>query len=147
MPNNDQPEQDFAWCAHPARERLGLTVVALGLIAGFGLLTAVMMGSPLWGVFAGVTLLAVLNRYFFASRFVIDDDGLTAKHPLRRQRVAWADLKRFVHDERGGFLSTYARRTWRDGHRGVQVLFGGQREIVLPRINAHLPDGANTWGH
>jgi hypothetical protein len=129
----------FSWIAHPARERRGLAAAGLTIIAALASLVAVIMQSPWWGLLAGLLLLLSLNRFFLPSRFTIDPEGITASYPFRRQRLRWTDLRRFALGEEGGFLSTRAARSWRDGHRGMHVLFGARPEHVVQRLRAHLP--------
>ncbi len=147
MPEKDVPKQEFSWHAHPARERLAPSLVVLAVISAMAVLCGVMMQSLWWGVFAAVLLLLALNRFFFASRFAIDEQGITARYPLRRMRLRWKDLRRYVHDGSGAYLSTRAKRSWMDGYHGMHILFGGQRESVIERIRAHMPEGVGAWTH
>ena len=103
------------------------------------------MGSRWWALVAVAILLAALNRFFFPSRFVLDGEGITARHALGSRRLRWADVRRFAHDDEGGLLSTRARDSWVTAHRGLQVLFGSQRDAVLARLRALLPEGAAPW--
>ncbi len=96
-------------------------------------------------MFSEVVLVFALNRFFFRSRFEIDADGITARFPLRKQRVRWADTRRFVVDDNGGFLSSRVKRSRLDAWQGLHVLFGRQREPVIESIRAHLAGGDGSW--
>jgi hypothetical protein len=137
-------QQRFSWQAHPARERAGAAVFGIVVVILLAAAAGQMMQSLWWTIFALALFLVFLNRFFFPSRFVIDEEGITARYPLRRLRLRWTDLRRFVHDRYGAFLSTRARRSWLDGYRGMHILFGDQRQAVLDRIRAHLPEGAGS---
>src|SRR5688572_2056883 len=100
--------QEFSWEAHPARERRGGAIGALVVIAAMTAAAYFSFGAA-WAARWAVVLIIALNRFFFPSRFVIDEQGITAKYPLRKQRFRWNDLRRFVHDKNGGYLSTRAR--------------------------------------
>ncbi len=138
---------DFTWQAHPARERIGAAALAIGLIGAFAGVVWMSFQSPAWAAAACIVLLATLNRFFFPSRFVISTDGITARYLLRTQRIRWNDIRRFVQDDRGGYISTRAKRSWLDAYRGMHILFGTQREAVIERIRARLSDGATAWAH
>lgn len=138
---------EFTWQAHPARERIGAAVLALGLIGAFAGAVGLSFQSPVWAAAACLILLAALNRFFFPSRFMIDADGITARYMLRSQQVRWDDIRRFVQDDRGGYISTRAKRSWLDAYRGMHILFGAHREAVIERIRARLSDGAGAWAH
>jgi hypothetical protein len=95
------------------------------IVAVFAALTAVLMQHPAWAVVAVLILLLMLNRFYFPSQFKIDDEGITALFPLRRQRLRWSELRWFRHDDQGGYLSTRIRPGWLDGRRGMHLVFEG----------------------
>ena len=137
----------FSWCAHPARERTGPAVVGLVIVAALAAAVWVAFGHVTWAVFSVVILVAALNRFYFRSRFDIDADGITARFPLRTKRFRWADARRFVVDDNGGFLSARVKRSRLDPWQGLHVLFGSQREAVIARIRAHVTGGDGSWAH
>jgi len=130
---------DYSWSAHPARERVGAAAAGVGVIGAFAAMSGVLMQSPWWAVISAVLLVLFLNRFFFPSRFTIDDDGITATYPFGRKRMLWQELRRFGHGVYGGFLSTRARPARMD--RGMHVLFGRDRDPVVERIRDRLSDG------
>ena len=138
---------DFTWQAHPARERVGAATLAISLIGALAGAVGMSFQSPIWAAAALLVLLAALSRFFFPSRFVINADGITARYPLRTQQIRWKNIRRFVQDDRGGYISTRAKRSWLDAYRGMHILFGTQREAVIERIRARLSDGAAAWAH
>ncbi len=142
---NEQTE--FSWCAHPARERTGPAVLGLAIVVAVAAAVWVAAGSVAWAVFSAVVLVFALNRFFFRSRFEIDADGITALFPLRKQRVRWADTRRFVVDDNGGYLSSRVKRSRLDAWQGLHVLFGRRREAVITRIRAHIAGGDGSWAH
>ncbi|MHC4414166.1 MAG: PH domain-containing protein [Planctomycetota bacterium] len=143
----DKPAPEFTWHAHPAAERArAATMASLVVICVAGAIY-LSFQSIAWSGLGLIVLVAALNRFYFRSRFSIDAEGITARYPLRTQRFRWNDLRRFVVDERGGYLSSRSRRSWLDAYRGLHVLFGRQRESVIERIRAHLPKGDGSWAH
>ncbi len=138
---------DFTWEAHPARERMGAAALGLSVIGAITGVVWLSFQSPVWAAAALLVLLAALSRFFFPSRFMIDADGITARYLLRSQQLRWDDIRRFVQDDRGGYISTRAKRSWLDAYRGMHILFGTQREAVIERIRARLSDGATAWAH
>lgn len=124
----------FSWCAHPARERLLAAMATVVVIAAMAVCVLVAYGSLTWAVLSAVVLVATLNRFFLPTRFAIDDEGITARHPLGRQRFLWREVRRFVHDRRGGYLSTSRRASRLDAFRGMHVQFGRHRDEVVRSI-------------
>ncbi|MCP3905709.1 MAG: hypothetical protein GY715_18950 [Planctomycetes bacterium] len=129
---------EFAWKAHPAREHAGRAAAAVVVIAALGVLAAVLMTSPWWALLTTAIMLLTLNRFFFPSRFRIDDEGITASYPLRSQRFRWVEGRRFVHGAEAGLLSTRARAARFEPRGSMHVLFGSHRDSVIERIRAHL---------
>ncbi len=133
----------MTWSVHPARERplrACLAVVVIILLAiGAGLFG----GSIFWGLGAVLLMVAGLNCFLFPSTFSIDADGVEASYLLKKQRLAWNRIRRFLHDDYGGYLSTRAQRSWTDGYRGIHVLFGDNSALIVNRINAALENVAS----
>jgi hypothetical protein len=128
----------FTWTAYPARERPWRAALGIALILAFAAVLWLEFFSPWWAVFGLVVLLASLNRFFLPSRFVIDAKGITARFPMRTQHMNWADVRRFMHDANGGYLSTRARASRLDGFRGMHLLLGTKPERVITLIDSHL---------
>jgi len=135
----EPPGDILEWRVFPAAERFGAALVTLAVIAAFASLAALLMESPVWGLLAGALLLLALNRFFLPSRFRIDEAGITARYPHARQYLSWADVRRFRHDERGGYLSSRARSSLLDAFQGMHVQFGSDAPLVVARIRRHLP--------
>jgi hypothetical protein len=138
----DNVDVEFSWQAHPAAERIGAALVgSLIVVAAAGAIYASFQ-SIAWSVLALAVLVLSLNRFYFRSRFRIDPEGITARFPLRSQRCRWVDIRRFMADDHGGYLSTRAKRSWLDAYRGLHILFGRQRPAVIDQIRTHLPNEA-----
>ncbi len=137
----DHSRPDFSWQVHPARERRGAAVATSLIILAVAGAVWASVANWAWAALAVVLLLVGLNRFFFPSRFTIDESGITAKYPLRTLRYRWEDLRRFVCDRHGGYLSTRSRRSRLDAYRGMHLLFGRDREAVIGQIRARLAPG------
>ncbi len=129
----------LTWAAHPARQHpmaAVFAVVAIGALAlGCGMLMNVW-----WGLAAFVVMILPLSRFFFPSRFSMDEEGVTAQYRFASQRYAWSEIRRHCCDAHGVYLSTRSRRSRLDGFRGMHILFGSSREEVLRGIRAFLAD-------
>lgn len=112
-------------------------LAALGIVVAAAAAVYACAQSVLWSVFALVILIGSLRRYFFASRFAIDADGITARYLFGRQRFAWSPLAKLSADERGAFLALAAGAR-SGGGRGMHVLFGNRREEVLRALAPHV---------
>lgn len=130
--------ETFSWRAHPAQERPNHALWAAVAILGMAAAVYFSFDSVAWAVVSLVVLVVALNRFYFPSTFTIDDTGILARYPLRRKQVRWDRIRRFVHDEHGGYLSTRATISRLDAFRGIHILFGNDRGAVVGRIRSHL---------
>ena len=128
----------FSWSAHPARERPRQAILSALAITALAVAAGRLGQHPGWSLLAALVLVAALNRFFFPSRFTIDANGITARYPLGRRRLEWHRLRRFLHDARGGYLSTRATASRLDAYRGTHLLFGSSRARVVELIQARI---------
>jgi hypothetical protein len=93
-----------------------------------------------FGLVACAALALAANRFYLPSTYTIDDAGLTARSFAGTKIILWKNARRFLHDDRGGFLSSRARRSWLDSMHGVHILFDADprraREAIESRIAA-----------
>lgn len=137
-----------SWRAWPARKRPGKAAFAAGIILAFAalitswcLLDGVSLAfSILAGAAALLVMVLALNRFFFPSSFTIDAHGLTANHPLRGRprRIEWKDVRRFLHDGHGGYLSRRAVASRFDAWQGMHILWDGDRDRLVSAIRARI---------
>ncbi len=129
------------WSVHPLREQPGRAVGTCLIILACGIIVALSVGDPTGGVLAGgaamLFLLLMLNRFFLPSHYRLDTVGIAVRHPIGTRSLRWADLRRFPHNETGGYLSTRDRGGMFDS-RGISVLFAGRGEEIVPRIKAAM---------
>lgn len=134
----DMMREELSWRVHPARERVKATLFATVVILTIAVAIYVSFRSVGWSLIALLVLVMSLNRFFFPSRFTIDHEGITACYPLRRQRCAWENVRRFLHDRNGGYLSTRHGSSRLDAFRGMHVLFGNRQEAVIREIRHYV---------
>lgn len=138
-PTSPDSEEGFAWSVHPARERPGRTVLVSLVILLVGRFVQVETGLLVAGVGAMLVLILVLQRFFFPSRYRIDTKGLSEAGVWGCRQVRWVDVCLAEIGAHGAWISELPKRHWREGRRGVHVLFGRQRERVIAALAEHLP--------
>lgn len=82
-------------------------------------------------------LLLMLNRFYLPSRYRLDEHGIAVRYPIGSRSIRWQELRRFPHDQTGGYLSTRERSGMFDS-RGISVLFANRAEEIIPRIKASM---------
>jgi hypothetical protein len=80
-------------------------------------------GDLLLAAASFAVLLLSLSRYFFPTRYRVDDEGVEATHIIGSTRRPWTALRTFAADGRGVTLSPYLRRTWLEPYRAVRLIY------------------------
>lgn len=112
--------------------RTVFAVVAIGITTGLSWLAA----GGWWGAAVALVVCVVsLNRFFFPSHYEIDETGLTARSPLGVKRIEWSRVRRFAHNDTGGFLGTRAGAP-RVDRGGVELLFDDDPATAVAAIRA-----------
>lgn len=127
----------FRWTAHPAREHPGRAALGLLLVAATSAAVGAVGQHTAWAVFAALVLVVALGRFYFPSRFELDDDGVVARYPLGRRRARWRDLRRFDHDDEAGVLGRRARAS-RYERGAIPLDFGSDSARVIAEIEARV---------
>ena len=137
----DPPPDILEWTAHPMREQPGRAVLVVMVLLLCGLVIMLSVGDVQLGLLAGGTavffLFLTLNRFFLPSRYRLDRNGIAVRYPVGSRSLRWKDLRRFPHDQVGGYLSTRIRRSMFDT-RGISVLFGRHGGEIIPRIESAM---------
>jgi hypothetical protein len=129
------------WRAHPAKERTRAAVVAIVVILSVTVAVYISLQSMVWSLIALTAMVVSLNHFLFPSRFTIDNEGITARYFFRSQRYSWESIRRFFHDQNGGYLSTRSKPSRLDAYRGMHIQFGEHKEAVVRKIREHLREG------
>jgi len=126
------------WRVHPARERAAAAGLALAVMAAMACLSAMLMQSLGWGVLALAVQVFALRRFLLPSDFCVDAQGVTASNGWQTRRYRWSEIRRFLCDAQGGYLSTRRSESLLDLFRGMHLIFGENREAVVAQIREHL---------
>lgn len=89
-----------------------------------------------FGLVACAVLVLAANRFYLPSTYTIDDAALTARSFAGTKVIPWKNVRRFLHDSRGGFLSSRARSSWLESMHGVHVLFDADPRRAREAIEA-----------
>lgn len=135
----------ITWSDHPARQRPGVAMGVVGVIAAFGVVSAALMAHWAWGVGAAIVMLVALNRFFLPSRWTLSADQISASYPLKTKCLRVGEIRRFAVDAYGGFLSTRAQPSRMDPYSGMHLRFPpDQREQIIARIRAAMADSRSA---
>ncbi|MEE2908523.1 MAG: hypothetical protein VX527_11920 [Planctomycetota bacterium] len=143
------PDYRLQWTAHPARQQPARAVMAMLVVLVVCFFVWLTVGgtrevilASLAAGFAAAVLLASLSKFFLQSRFEMDSEQITAHYPFSKRSFKWVDLRRFVVDRHGGYLSTRRKPSRWDAFSGMQVIFSSDRDVIEQRIRSLLDQEA-----
>lgn len=87
------------------------------MIVAVAILVAQLAGDWLWGALGAIGLFISLSRFFLATRFSVDDDGVEAAYPLSKTRIKWSEVGWIAWRSHGVMLARNSSR--RSRRRGV----------------------------
>lgn len=128
----------LVWRVHPVRERVGAAFFAVVVIAAMAWLATELMQNFWWGVFAFVIPTVSLNRFFLPSEYRIDESGVTVRTVLKLKQLRWNEIRRFLHDGRGGYLSSRSKDSFLESFRGIHLLFSENGDDAITHIRQYM---------
>jgi len=130
----------LTWEAHPFRRARGkgLAILAGILVLAAGL--SAFTGSPFWGIFTVFALGLSLEAFYFPTRFLLDEKGISLQKRFSRSTFTWERFRRVYEDRFGLTLSPYRHRSFLEPYGSVRLLFdGGEPERIRARVRGNLP--------
>jgi hypothetical protein len=131
------------WTAHPLRqEPLFKSALLIAIIAGVVAMVVDAFGHALYGLVSLMVLTLSLARYFFPTRYALDEEGCQVQALLGFvRRYPWTQFRRADVHREGIFLSPFARPSRLDTFRGTFLKFHQNRDEVLYFVRRHVTDG------
>ncbi len=107
------------WTSHPLREEpLAKSVLLVLIILSVALIVGVSFQSITFAFLSLVLLTAAMSRYFFITRYVLDDRGFTISHIGMCRQYLWTNFRRATIHPDGIFLSPFVKPHRLDTFRG-----------------------------
>ena len=115
MTSIDAPK---TWTSHPLREEpLAKSVLLVLIILCVAFIVGISFQSTTFAALSLALLTAAMSRYFFATRYVLDNRGFTIAH-IGTRKYLWTNFRRATRHSDGVFLSPFAKPHRLDTFRG-----------------------------
>ena len=127
------------WRVWPAslRPKQAISTWILIVVLGYVILDT----DPITGVLLLGLFIASLSTFLFPSKFKIDDEGMTAKYPIRKKYFKWSQVRRAKFFDDACYLFTRKKPSNLDGWSGIAVFYGDQKDEIVASLKDHLQDG------
>lgn len=130
------------WRVWPAsfRPKQAISTWILIVVLGYVILDT----DPITGVLLLGLFIASLSTFLFPSKFKIDNEGMTAKYPIRKKYYKWSQVRRAKFFDDACYLFTRKKPSNLDGWSGIAVFYGDQKDEIVASIKDHLQEGVGT---
>jgi len=131
-------EDRLEWSVWPWREKVGRTVLVIGVILVVGVVVALLFKAVFWGVFSVLILFASLHTYFTRTTYRLDSEQVTVKSSVGTAVKKWSTFKRYYADRKGVTLSPFAKPSRLEPFRSTRLLYGGNRDEVVAFVSKRI---------
>lgn len=132
------PVSGLSWTYHPAHQSPKQALFAVVATVATSILAGAVAQSVSAGLLSQILLVLSLRGFFFPTRAVFDERGVSLRCFGLVARRRWGRLKRFRYDQHGGFLSTRARPSALDALTGLHLTWGENREQAVAFIERRM---------
>lgn len=133
------------WVVHPVTRRPWVSAAVTAFVVAVVVLVRITTESPAFAVLALVIMAASLAKFYFPTRYKLDDKGVTVKTTTQTLTKEWKLYRSCYPDKNGILLSPFAEPSRLENFRGLYIMFQGNGDEVTAfcreRIAAVLVEG------
>ncbi len=96
------------------------------------------MESAGFGLLACVIMFFSLSKFFFPTRYRLDEKGVTVKTTTQTFTRPWKQFRSYYVDPNGALLSPFAVPSRLENFRGLYITFKDNKDEVVEYIKAHV---------
>jgi len=138
------------WTVHPVRRRPWVSVaVSLFVVIVIGIVRF-STDSQVFGILAAIIMVASLAKFYFPTRYRLDDAGIVVKTMTQTLKKEWILYRSCYPDKSGILLSPFAEPSRLENFRGLYLMFDGNRDVVTAfcreRMGKQSPVALNSKG-
>ncbi len=134
------------WTVHPVKRRPLVSVAVSAFIVIVVALVRITTDSQAFAVLALVVMAASLAKFYFPTKYRLDQNGVTVKTTTQTLVKEWKLYRSCYPDKNGILLSPFASTSRLENFRGIYLMFQENSEAVTAyckeRIAANPQSGA-----
>jgi hypothetical protein len=132
------------WTVHPVKRKPLVSALVSLFVIAVVVLVRLTMESSTFTVLAGVIMAASLAKFYFPTRYRLDNAGITIKTTTQTLKKEWKLYRSCYPDKNGILLSPFATTSRLENFRGIYLMFQNNKESVTEfckaRIAANPPE-------
>jgi hypothetical protein len=126
------------WAVHPVRRRPWVAVaVSLFVVLVIGIVRF-STDSQVFGILAAIIMVASLAKFYFPTRYRLDDTGIMVKTMTQTLKKEWTLYRSCYPDKNGILLSPFAEPSRLENFRGLYLMFDNNRDDVTAFCRSHI---------
>ncbi|MGE5175437.1 MAG: hypothetical protein ACM3JJ_03605 [Hyphomicrobiales bacterium] len=135
---------EISWSVWPARERPLAAAIVVAAAIVLGVLIGKGTHDRVLAVAAPVAVLLSLSSFLLPTAYRLTKESVEVRSLGVVRARPWTEMRRYVVDPGGVFLSPFEKRSWLDAYRGVRLLPGGNRDQVVAFVAARIARGSGA---
>lgn len=126
------------WVVHPVRRRPWVSVaVSLFVVCVIGIVRFA-TDSQAFAVLTAIIMVASLAKFYFPTRYRIDDGCVTVKTTTQTLKKEWSLYRSCYPDKNGILLSPFAEPSRLENFRGLYLMFDKNGEAIAAFCRSHI---------
>jgi len=126
------------WSCHPVKRRpLFSTTITLFVLLLIALVYNTTQ-SVFFGLLAFVIMFVSLAKFYFPTKYLLDEKGVTVKTTTHTLHKNWSDFRSAYPDKNGVLLSPFAEPSRLENFRGLYIMFNNNGAEVTAFVNSHV---------
>jgi len=140
---HDVPGDTLEWVSHPVKRRPWVSLAVTLFNCMCGALVHATTGSAAFTGLALVILFASLAKFYFPTRYVLDNEGVTVKTTTQTLKKPWSQYRSSYSDKNGLLLSPFAEPSRLENFRGLYLIFANNKDEVTAFVRARVDEREN----
>ena len=130
--------ETIRWRSRPIVDDFPISLLLVAACVGACVGAAVAFGGVGYAALAAVVLGVSLARYFLATDYEMDEQGVTVRSFGQSRTVPWSKVRRVTVGPRGVYLSPFEKASRLDSFRGTLLRFAGNAEKVVEFVDGKV---------
>jgi len=133
-----EPIEQLSWISHPMKRRPVVAAIVTVFIVTCGILIQISTNTPWFAGLGMVILFASLAKFYFPTRYILTDQGVTVKTTTQSLTKPWKMYRSYYRDKNGVLLSPFAEPSRLENFRGLYLIFDKNGDEVVAVIDKYV---------
>jgi hypothetical protein len=130
----DESSDSLDWVVHPLKRKPLVSVLVTVFILLCGLIVNWSTGMQWFAGLAMVIVFASLAKFYFPTRYRLDENGITIKTTTQTLKKEWSLYRTFYRDRNGLLLSPFTAPSRLENFRGLYLIFEQNGDAVTDYV-------------